>query len=255
MRWVVCSGAKVKAAAVKLLNAGGKPDILKRDKGRLVCRMPGNAMNFYANSLRIPLRLVVTLSLVGVVSLFIHELGHGIATEALGGKFEGLYVMPGVQVWPHPGQPYAEEWQGYVGLADLRYDPDWALDGWQAGLVDLMGSGSNLLAAVLALGALWMLRPFGWLRRLLVAETLMFTDILLYTFLPQIGLQHLFFIGGAYAEPLEGAVKLGCPAWAFMLLVALISILMAWGLDEFVRRNAKACFIQAGPTVPRRYGE
>ena len=182
-------------------------------------------------SLRLILMFFVALGLVGIVGLFVHELGHGITAEVLGGEFRGLYVMPGVQVWPHPGQSYAKAWPGYVGLADLK------IDGWQAGVVDLMGSGSNLLVAALALGALWMFRPHEWSRRLLVAEALMFVDLLFYTFLPQIGLRHFFFIGGDYAEPLEGAVRLGVPAWAFMLLVALVSALMTWGLVKFVRSN------------------
>ncbi|NIV30936.1 MAG: hypothetical protein GWN58_16030, partial [Anaerolineae bacterium] len=183
-------------------------------------------------SLRTILMFSIALGFVGVVGLFVHELGHGITAEVLGGEFEGLYVMPGVQVWPHPGKPYADEWQGYVGLAE--YDPNWEIDSWQDGVVDLMGSGSTLLVAALALGALWLFRPRGWLRRLLLAEVLMFADILLYTFLPLLGLRHWFFFGGDYPEPLEGAMKLGVPQWTFMLLVALVSALMVWKLVMFV---------------------
>jgi hypothetical protein len=75
-------------------------------------------------SLRAILMFSIVLGFVGVVGLFVHELGHGITAEVLGGEFEGLYVMPGVQVWPHPGKPYADEWQGYVGLVPFHDDFD-----------------------------------------------------------------------------------------------------------------------------------
>ena len=75
--------------------------------------------------------LLVAFGLVGVVGLLVHELGHGFTAEVLGGKFVGLYVMPGVQIWPHPGEQFPNDWQGYIGLIDFNYGPEWGNDSWQ----------------------------------------------------------------------------------------------------------------------------
>lgn len=39
------------------------------------------------------------------------------------------------------------------------------------------------------------------------------------------------------AAPIGGAMKLGVPQWTLMLLVALVSALMVWGLVMFVRQD------------------
>lgn len=179
----------------------------------------------------------ITLMLVALVGLFVHELGHGITATALGGKFTSLYILPGIQVWPHFGQPYPNGWSGYIGWVEYNYGFNWNPDGWQPGLVTLMGSGSNLLIAALALVALWVFQPRRCLRFFLVAEAMMFVDLLLYTFLPLVGLRHFFIIGGISPEPLEGAIQLGLPSWLFIALVGVVSALMSWGLIRYVRRH------------------
>jgi len=59
----------------------------------------------------------------------------------------------------------------------------------------------------------------GGLRLLLIAESVMFADLLLYCTLPLFGLPHYFVYGGHFPEPLRSAEALGFPGWAFLLLV------------------------------------
>lgn len=170
---------------------------------------------------------LLAVSLAGILSFFVHEVGHGLTTVALGGKFHALYVWPGIEIWPNPGQRLTTRRMSNIGLARLDFPEKWREDGWQEGLIGIMGSGSNLIAAALALLALRMLRPTGWLFYLLAAESLMFLDILLYTFLPLIGLRHFFFVGGFHPEPLVSARMIGIPAWMFMLGVLSICTILA----------------------------
>jgi len=175
---------------------------------------------------------------VGVVSLeglFVHELGHGITTQVLGGQFKGLYVFPGVQVWPSPGRPYDGEWGLDVGQVDAEPGEGWGE--WQRGLVLLMGSGSTMMLAALAFVTLWLLRPKGWLSYVLIAEALLYLDILFYTIMPEwFGLRHWVFIGGRYPEPLEGAEMMGCPRMLFLMFILLTSALMTLGVAKYVIR-------------------
>lgn len=192
-------------------------------------------MLLHRRPLFISFSFLLALGLAGVLSFFVHELGHGLATLALGGEFHALYVWPGIEIWPDPGQRLTARSMSNIGLVQLDFPSEWAEDGWQEGLIGLMGSGSNLVAAALALLALRALRPTGWLFYLLATESLMFLDILLYTFLPLIGLRHFFFIGGSHPEPLVSAMMLGIPAWAFMLGVLFISALMAGGVIKTIQ--------------------
>lgn len=177
------------------------------------------------------LMLFIVLALA---AFFVHELGHGFTAKLLGGGFHSLYVWPGVEIWPDFAQPYPGEWSGNIGMARLDFPDDWSA--WQPGLVYLMGSGSNMLAGALALVLLWVLHPAGLLRILLVAETIMFIDLPFYTFLPLIGLRHYVIVGGETPEPLDGAIRMGIPAWAFLIIVGVSSILMVWGLASYLRR-------------------
>lgn len=183
------------------------------------------------------LGFAIAIVLVSLIGFFAHELGHGITSRMLGGKFYGLYVFPGVQVWPNPGQRYDGEWGLNVGMADTDWGDDWGYGSWQDGTVLLMGSGSNLVLAALALGSLWLFRPSGWAASLLLAEALMYIDILLYATLPEwFGWPHWFFFGGRWPEPVDGAEMLGCPRGLFVILVLLVSGLMTWGVIAYVLR-------------------
>jgi hypothetical protein len=181
---------------------------------------------------------LVTLILAWALSLILHELGHGLTAQLLGGQIAWLRVWPGIEVWPSPGQ-VSEGWWG-TAIAILGYSPGpgWGTNSWQSAVVGLMGSGSNLLLAALALGILWLLRPRGWLRLLLMAEALLFADLLLYCTLPEFfRLPHYLVFGGNAAEPVNSAEALGCPRWVFVLLVGLVSALMVWGLVAYRRRS------------------
>jgi hypothetical protein len=105
---------------------------------------------------------VVTLLLVWVVASLIHEMGHGLTAEVMGGRFLWFAVWPGIQIYPRLGQPYEGEWGAVIAKAAYAAPQNW--EEWRHGMVLLMGSGVNLLLAALALGCLWLLRPRGWLR-------------------------------------------------------------------------------------------
>jgi hypothetical protein len=182
---------------------------------------------------------LVVLGLVWAVSLFVHELGHGLTAQILGGRFTRLSVWPGIQIWPNPGQPYDGEWGTAIASIAYTYDQSWGEDGgWRDPLVGIMGSGINLLLAALSLGCLWRFRPQGWARHLLIAESLMFVDLAFYVLLPEFfGLPHYLILGGSRPEPTDNAELLGCPRWGFIVLTVLVSALMAWGLAAYMRRD------------------
>jgi hypothetical protein len=181
---------------------------------------------------------LVTLALVWTASLLLHELGHGLTARVLGGNIAWLRVWPGIEAWPSPGQAVEGEWGTAIMRLAYTRGPGWGTDGWRDGVVRLMGSGTNLLLAALALGSLWLFRPRGWLRLLLIAQALMFADLLLYCTLPEfLGLPHYLVFGGSIAEPVDGAASLGCPRWGFILFAVLVSALMMWGLVAYVRRE------------------
>lgn len=182
---------------------------------------------------------LVTLALVWTASLILHEVGHGLTAQLLGGKVIWLRIWPGVEIWPSLGQVAESPWGSAIARLAYTTGRNWTAGGWQVGMVALMGSVTNLLLTALALGSLWLFRPRGWLRLLLVAEALMFADLLLYCALPEfLGLPHYLVFGGSAAEPLDGAELLDCPRWAFVALSALVSGMMAWGLVAYLRLSS-----------------
>jgi hypothetical protein len=186
--------------------------------------------------------IIVFLGILGTAwaaSLLIHELEHRLTAQILGGRVTQLNVWPGIQVWPNPGQPVDGEWGTSIASIAYTYGPTWGEDGgWQDPVVGIMGSGINLLLAALALASLWLFRPQGWLRPLLLAESLMFVDLLFYALLPELfGLPHYLILGGGIPEPIDNAELLGFPRWGGMLLTVLVSALMAWGWVAYVRRH------------------
>ncbi|GAB4520673.1 MAG: hypothetical protein Fur0018_00400 [Anaerolineales bacterium] len=54
----------------------------------------------------------------------------------------------------------------------------------------------------------------------------LFLDLVFYTFLPLIGLRHLFFLGGTTPEPLEGALQFSLSAGFFLPAVGVVAVLM-----------------------------
>ena len=152
---------------------------------------------------------LLTVALVWLVASLVHELSHGLTAQALGGRFNWLCVWPGVQLWPHLGQPYQGEWGTAIAKISYSTGPGWATEGWQEGLVWLMGSG-----------------------------VLMLEDVLLYATLPELfGVRHYVVFGGRRPEPVDGAAMLGCPRYVFVLLTIVISAMMLGGLVAYVLRG------------------
>jgi hypothetical protein len=173
---------------------------------------------------------------VWAASLMLHEIGHGLAAELLGGHVVWLRIRPGIELWPALGQPAGGPPSTAIAVLGYVPGPAWVESSWQGAVVGIMGSGFNLLLSALALGCLWLFRPRGGLRLLLIGEALMFADLLLYCTLPEFfGLPHYIVFGGHFPEPLRSAEALGVPGWAFLLVVGLVSALVAWGLVAYAR--------------------
>ena len=86
---------------------------------------------------------------------------------------------------------------------------------------------------------------------MLIAQSLMFLDMLTYVTLPAfLGLPHYLVLGGSKPEPVDNAALLGCPRWAFIAGVVLISAAMTWGLIAYLQSTRKPSHyrrLQNGP--------
>jgi hypothetical protein len=182
---------------------------------------------------------VLVLALFALINLFVHEMGHCLTMDAVGGECGGVYVMPGVKVWPLTefGQPYSHQWGDLFGRAVYAEPaPTDAADGF----VSLMGSGSVAALSLLALFGLFIFQPRGRGQFPLVAQSLMFLDLLFYTILPHwFGLRHFFIFGGDSPEPLEGALQMGIPETFFIVTVLVYSGLMLVGCIAYIVQSSK----------------
>jgi hypothetical protein len=190
---------------------------------------------FFGNFFLTGLAVLILL----LVNLLVHEFAHCITMNSISDGCEGVYVFPGRKVWPLSGfgETYQGDWENYIGLANYypdRLAPTRPLDGF----VSLVGSGSTAILSLIALMTLWLLRPQGWVERLLLIQSLAFGDILTYTILPgYFGLPHFFFFGGLYAEPLEGAISMGIDRNSFVVGVLVFSALMFAGWLLYLSRH------------------
>ena len=194
-------------------------------------------MKINRNILRNILVFILVLGLVALFNLLLHEFGHCITMDAVGGDCDGVYVTPGIKVWPLKGlgQRYSGSWNNYFGLTHFSQS---APNEWTDGLVFLMGSGAVAVLSLLALVVLYAFRPKGWVRFPLLAQSLMFLDLLFYTILPRwFGLRHFFFIGGDYPEPLDGAIQMGIPESTFITGFLVYSVLMTAVCLRYVLRE------------------
>jgi hypothetical protein len=154
--------------------------------------------------------------------------------NAVKGACEGVYVLPGIRVFPLSefGESFQGDWNDRIGTTRYAKGPEGE---FERGLVSFMGSGSVALISTIALIALWAFNPKGWMQKLLLIQAIFFGDILFYTILPEwFGLQHLFFIGGAYPEPLNGAISMGVPKNIFIAGVLIYSVLMMAGWLRYI---------------------
>lgn len=182
---------------------------------------------------------VLVLGLFVVINTLVHEFGHCLTINAVGGECESIYVMPGIQAWPLEmlGQPYPDQWEKFIALT---YYAELAPTEQAKGLVSLMGSGSVAILSLLALLGLYVFRPRGWLRFPLLAQSFMFPDLLFYTILPHwFGLRHMFFIGGDTPEPLNGAIRMGISESVFIATVLIYSASMLVGCLAYIWKIAK----------------
>jgi len=87
-------------------------------------------------------------------------------------------------------------------------------------------------------GKVRLFRPKGRLRPLLLAQSIMFVDLLTYTILPHwFGLPHFFVVGGRTPEPLDGAIQMGISESTFIAAVLIYSLFMSVGLFRYVTRK------------------
>lgn len=186
-------------------------------------------------------RFILVLGLLALFNLLVHEFGHCVTLNRVKGKCGGVYIFPGIKIWPLTslGQPYdkPDEWNQKIGLTQTIKDaPTLKANG----LVKFMGSGSVAILSLVALVGLYMFRPHGWLRILLLAQSLMFIDLLTYTILPEwFNLNHFFCVGGDTPEPLIGARMMGIPKSVFISGVLVYSALMAFACLSYVRKYIK----------------
>jgi hypothetical protein len=192
----------------------------------------------FSEIIRSSLVFLLVLGLVAVINLLVHELGHCLTMNAVGSECEAIYVHPGIKIFPlnEIGQKYGDEWpQGAVGATVYASA---APSEWTRGLVGLMGSGSVAVLSLLVLLGLYLFRPRGGWRSLLVAQSIMFLDLLTYTILPRwFGMPHFFVAGGRDPEPLDGAIRMGISESVFITAVLVFSLLMTAGLIRFIARN------------------
>jgi len=176
---------------------------------------------------------LLVLAGLGYLGIIVHELGHGLTAEAVGGEFRAMVVWPGIEVWPRPGasHPIAP---GYFGRAIVSRS---GLGDAESHLVALMGAGSTLLISVLAVLLLWVIRPKRrFVRFVLISLSLYFMDILTYTFCPQLGMPRFMLVGRTtiHSEPLGAAVGLGVPKPVFNLAILLVSAGILFAILRFV---------------------
>ena len=176
--------------------------------------------------------LVLLIGFISVINLLIHEFGHCITLDAVGGRCGSVSVIPGVQVWPLSefGTLEEDDWGNYFGRT-VYVEP--APEPFDEGLVKFMGSASVAFLSSLALLALAIGRLGGWTAITLLIQGTFFIDIVCYTFLPHFfDLPHFFFWGGTTPEPLEGALLMGIPEDYFILGVLAYGVFMLIGWIE-----------------------
>ena len=164
---------------------------------------------------RLTLLLCLVLGAL-VAGTFVHEvIGHGLAAVSLGGHITQVTIL-GLQVYPSIEFVDWPILSGYGGINHQGADT-----GPQVHLIDIAGSLSTWLVAVLANVVLWTRRRWhGWPKVVMILLSLYWIDLFTYT-LPTWGLKRSILWGPVYSEPYEAAVGLGINGNAFRAFVLL----------------------------------
>jgi len=178
--------------------------------------------------LRIGLVSFVILAFDLVVGTAWHEVvGHGLTAVAFGARITYVEVM-GFEWFPHI------RWVGATGYFGRCYNSGIEGDAATA-LVFLGGSMSTWLVGVVAVCLLYLRHWHGWMRVFIIALSVWWLDLLLYT-LPSLGIPRFFFWGHRYSEPYQAAVAYGVPGPLFQVFVIVTSAFLAVATGRQIHR-------------------
>lgn len=200
-----------------------------------------------------------------ILSVFIHELGHGIVGKILGMGNLVIAVWPGVEIFPEMGTlNHIKHWPGSA-VAVVSFIPEVkslsvdihrefnsyilepilnikhssvVYDQRRVAVVLLMGSGTTYLISLLCTFFLWLCSPVGILKKVCVFGAFMFYDLLCYSIFPVFfDLRHLIFIGGKLPEPVIALEQLGMPLEISVTLIVIMCCTQAYFLKRLLSKE------------------
>ncbi|PKL83377.1 MAG: hypothetical protein CVV24_05260 [Ignavibacteriae bacterium HGW-Ignavibacteriae-3] len=160
---------------------------------------------------------------------FTHEFGHAILVLLKGGGISKIVVPPGYEVYPEFGKKeflHLLQTGHFTTYWPDKYEPS----NFEYGFIKFYGAGFTLSISFVSVVFLWVFKPKGIKKNIIMIFSFFVLDIFTYSLFPMIGLPSRLFIGGHFAEPVEGLMKMGLSkAFAFcsiMICVILIVILI-----------------------------
>ena len=200
-----------------------------------------------------------------IISVLIHELGHGIVGKILGMGQLVIAVWPGFVFFPEMGALiHIKHWPGsavsvvsfipevkslsvdihrefnsYIIKPILNIQHSSVLyDQNRVAVVLLMGSGTTYLISLLCTIFLWLCSPEGILRKVCVFGVFMFYDLLCYSIFPVFfDLRHLVFIGGKLPEPVIALAQLGMPSEISVTLIVIVCCTQAYFIKRLLSKE------------------
>ena len=200
-----------------------------------------------------------------IISVLIHELGHGIAGKILAMGQLVIAVWPGFEIFPEmgalnnikhwPGSAVAvvsfipevkslsvdihREFNSYIIKPILNIQHSSVLyDQNRVAVVLLMGSGTTYLISLLCTIFLWLCSPEGILRKVCVFGVFMFYDLLCYSIFPVFfDLRHLIFIGGKLPEPVIALAQLGMPSETAVTFIVIVCCTQAYFIKRLLSKE------------------
>jgi len=180
----------------------------------------------------------VTITLLFAVPLcvFVHEIGHAVTVKLLSRPVFSITFAPGVQIYPELKRV---PWNGsFLGKVDF----DKPSVPWQLGVIRLMGCGTTALLSYGIIGSVFFVAKR---RRMIIAilritATVFAWDILIYSVMPELGLQHFIFFGGSVQEPVEAAQLLAIPSpmlWTLLAFHAAAFHVLVWQSGRHIRHD------------------